>query len=244
VAALLFVQLICCLWAGAWPERAQAEPVDLEIVLAVDDSLSVSAAEFDLQVKELTTAFRDPRVFTAIRAAGDKGVAVSVVQWANLNEQHVAIEWTLVRDAASAEHLAQRIERMPRRFEGYGTAISAALRFCAGTFFANGFEGTRKVIDMSGDGSDNRGPLPDRARDIAVFAGITVNGLTIRNEEPNLEFYYVAHVIGGTGAFVMTAESYRDFADVFIRKLIQEVSQGPITQAPPQWSGEQLAGRR
>lgn len=239
-AALLCLSL--CL--GIWPLPARSEAVDLELVLAVDTSISVSRQEFTLQVAGLARAFRDQRVHAAIRAAGDRGVAVSLVQWANHKDQSVAIDWTKVQDPESARRLSDEIARMPRRFAGYGTAISSALRFCTDLFFGNGFESRRRTIDVSGDGSDNRGPMPSGRRDVAVSLGITINGLAIRNEEPNLDFYYHKHVIGGTGAFVMTANDYLDFADAIVVKLVREISQAPMVEAPAPPDVRRLADRR
>ncbi len=219
-------------WLSAWAPPAQAEAVDLELVLAIDTSISVNPQEYTLQVAGLARAFRDPRVHAAIRAAGERGIAVSLVQWASQNEQAVMIGWSKVQDPDSALRLADDIARMPRRFAGYGTAISSALQFSTDLFFGNGFEARRRIIDVSGDGSDNRGPMPSRKRNVAVSLGITINGLAILNEEPNLDFYYDRHVIGGTGAFVMTANDYIDFADAIVVKLIREISQGPIAAAP------------
>lgn len=221
-----------CLWLVGLAQTAKAEVVDLELLLAVDTSVSVSSAEFRLQTEGLSQAFRDPRVHAAIRAGGDRGIAVSVVQWANHNDQFVAVNWTKVHDAESASQVSQAIADMPRRYVGYGTAITSALRFCVQFLFGNGFEAQRRVIDLSGDGSDNRGPSPNYLRDVAVRAGITINGLAIRNEEPNLDFYYSTYVIGGAGAFVIIADDYHDFADAIVAKLVREISQGPVAAAP------------
>ena len=219
-------------WLSALAQPVQAEEVDLELILALDTSISVSAEEYRLQVVGLARAFRDSRVLAAIRAAGDRGIAVSVVQWANTDNQIAAVDWTRVRDPGEALELSRRIAAMPRHYVGYGTAITSALRFCARMFFGNGFESQRKIIDVSGDGSDNRGPMPDLVRDATVAAGITINGLAIRNEEPNLEFYFYTHVVGGAGAFVMTADDYHDFADAIVVKLVREISQSPMATAP------------
>jgi len=228
------VRRICAafLFIWVWPAEVWAEPVDLELVLALDTSLSVSSEEFALQVEGLARAFRDPRVIAAIRSGGDRGVAVTVIQWASSGDQAQIIGWTKLQSRESALAFSRQIGGMPRRFVGYGTSIYSALRFSAGLFFANGFEGLRRVIDISGDGSDNRGPMPDIMRDRASYSGITINGLAIRNEEPNLDFYYQQHVIGGFGAFVAVAENYRDFANAIIAKLIREIAATPMTRLP------------
>ena len=220
--------------------QAEAKTVELELLLALDISQSVDAAEYALQARGLAAAFRHPDVLAAIRAAGDDGVAVSLVQWADIGQQSVVVDWTEISSAASAEALARRIERMPRLVLGSGTAISDALEVSIPLFWGNGFEGRRRVIDVSGDGSDNRGPMPERQRDRAISLGITINALAIRNEEPFLDTFYRNHVIGGTGAFVMTAADYVDFAEAIVRKLIREIA-GPALARRGEPGGGELA---
>ena len=96
----------------------------------------------------------------------------------------------------------------------------------------NGFAGRRRVVDVSGDGRNNHGPAVWRARDLAAAQGITVNGLTILNEDPTLDRYYRARVIGGTGAFVITANDYGAYRLAILRKLIMEISGAPMAQRP------------
>ena len=227
VSSLPVVALLCMA-----PSSVKAEPVDLELILAVDTSVSVDAEEYRLQVEGLARAFRHPSVIAAIEAAGDLGIAVAVVQWANPGEQALMVNWMKLSGAKDATRLSQRIAAMPRRFVGRGTAISAALRYCAGLFFTNQYEGRRQVIDLSGDGSDNRGPMPGPIRDLTAAAGITINGLAIHNEEPNLSYYYRWFVIGGTGAFVVDAADYSDFARAIVQKLVREIAGAPLALGP------------
>jgi hypothetical protein len=210
----------------------RAQRVQLELVLAVDVSLSVSTEEFNLQAFGLAEAFRHEAVIGAIRSVGDNGIAVSLIQWSDNNQQTVAVDWAWLTDRASAEAFTGRIARMPRRFDGAGTAISRALEASFAMFWRNSFIGDRKVVDISGDGIDNRGPTPQKWRDIAASYGVTVNGLAILNEDKYLDRYYANNVIGGTGAFVIAAADYEDFADAIIRKLIQEISGVPVAEAP------------
>ena len=224
--------------SGTAPAAAQAVAVDVELVLAVDASGSVSAAEFDLQTHGLADAFRDPAVIAAIRDSGPDGIVVALMQWSSPGQQVVAVDWTVAYDAASAAALADRIEAAGRLILGE-TAIDGALRFAAGLIDANGFEGRRRVIDLSGDGQTNWGRDPDPARDRAVAAGITVNGLAIVNEQPGLAQYFREHVIGGPGAFVAVAADYDDVAAAIRLKLIQEIRGAPIGLGPPrpaQWA--------
>ena len=224
--------------SAAAPAAAQAVAVELELVLAVDASGSVSAAEFDLQTRGLAGAFRDPAVIAAIRDAGPDGIVVALMQWSSPGQQVVAVDWTVAYDAASAAALADRIEAAGRLILGE-TAIDGALRFAAGLIDANRFAGRRRAIDLSGDGQTNWGRDPDPARDRAVAAGITVNGLAIVNEQPDLARYFREHVIGGPGAFVAVAADYDDVAAAIRLKLIQEIRGAPIGLGPPrptQWA--------
>ena len=202
-------------------------PVDLELVLAVDVSGSVDPPEFELQTRGLAEAFRDPEVQAALQARGRRGIAVALAQWSGRFQQEVAIDWTLVRDAASAEAFARRIETMERRFQAE-TGIANALAFAVRLLQQDRFAGGRQVIDISGDGASNVGADPDPVRDAAVAARITVNGLAIVNEEPTVDLYYADHVIGGPDAFLMVARDFDDFARAIRRKLLREIESAPI----------------
>ena len=218
-------------WLAVAP-GARAEPVELELVLAVDSSFSVDREEFDLQMSGLARAFRDPRVVAAIRAFGAHGIAVCLVQWADNWDHSMALDWTAIHDADSAETFARRLEQTPRLIVGASTSITGALRFAMRQFDRNEFEGRRLVIDLSGDGRHNQSTGPAVQRAMAVNMGITINGLAILNEDHQLDRYYRDHVIGGTGAFVMTADSYRDFAAAIVLKLVREISGSPLVLLP------------
>ncbi len=211
----------------ATPGADAPVPVDLELVLAVDVSGSVDPPEYELQTRGLAQAFRDPEVQAALQAPGRRGIAVALVQWSGRFQQDVAIDWTLVHDAPSAEAFARRIETMERRFQAE-TGIANALAFAIRQLQQNRFTGGRQVIDISGDGPSNVGADPDPVRDAAAAARITINGLAIVNEEPTVDLYYADHVIGGPDAFLMVARNFDDFAQAIRRKLLREIESSPI----------------
>jgi Protein of unknown function (DUF1194) len=216
---------------------AGARPVEVELVLGVDTSMSVAPDEFALQMAGYAAALRHPEVVQAIEGAAG-GIAVTLVQWADAYQQAVVIDWTWVGDAASAAVLANRIAVAGRRFTGPGTALATALAFCLRRFDGNGFEGQRRVVDISGDGRDNRGPRLSAPRNDALLAGITVNGLAILSDEPFLDRYFERQVIAGPDAFVIAAKDYRDFADAIVRKLIREIAGPQLVRraVPPDYS--------
>ena len=230
LAAALTVAAVTA--AAQQPAPYSEFSVDLELVLAVDASSSVSEAEFELQIQGLAEAFRDPRVLQAVRASGDLGLAVAMIQWSDARKQFLAVDWTLVTDAEAAVAFAKEIAATPRYVIGGGTAIGSALKFALRQFDNNDFNGRRRVIDVSGDGRANQGAHPAALRDAAVALGITINGLAIVNEDPAVADYYRVNVIGGTGAFIMTANDYESYALAILIKLIKEIAGAPIAARP------------
>ena len=228
IAARVFKVLSAAALFYACPATAQ-QPVDLELVLAVDISSSVSTDEYNLQMGGLADAFRDPKVAAAIRASGDLGVAVALIQWSENRLQFVSVDWALLHDRASAGAFADEIASAPRLVvNGGGTAIGGALKFSTAQIEENEYYGLRSVIDISGDGRTNQGWSDWPLRDAAVARGITINGLAILNDQPYLDNYYRANVIGGPGAFVMTTMDFRSYAQAILAKLIREIAGMPV----------------
>jgi hypothetical protein len=214
--AILFV-------AGAG-QPASAQAVDLQLVLAVDASGSVSEARFELQKQGYVAAFRSPHLLKAIGSGTTQSIAVTMVQWTGPALQVQVVPWTLIRDEASMLAFADAIAQAPRRLFGGGTSISGAIDHAMTLFPATTLRGARRVIDVSGDGANNRGRPATQARDDAVSAGATINGLPILALEPSLDLYYRDQVIGGPGAFMVPAESYETFAEAILKKLIIEIA--------------------
>jgi hypothetical protein len=211
---------------------AAAEPVELQLVLAIDASGSVDAREFDLQLGSIASAFRDPAVVRAIEAARG-GIAVTLMQWSDPGHQMVAVPWMLVGDADTAAQFAARVLAAGRLIHGE-TAIAPALLFAQGLIEESALAARRRAVDVSGDGATNWGVDPDAARDRLVADGITINGLAIINEQPELERYYRDHVIGGPAAFVITAADYEDYARAIRLKLLREIEGAPVGfKSPP-----------
>jgi Protein of unknown function (DUF1194) len=211
--------------AGA-PVAAQTAvaAVDLQLVLAVDVSGSVNQVRFELQRDGYVAAFRHPHVLAAIRSGPTGAIAVTVTQWTGPALQFQVVPWTRISDAASAEDFAAAIERAPRQLFGGGTSISGAMDHAMSLWRVSPFPAPRRVIDVSGDGANNRGRPAAQARDEAVAAGVGINGLPILALEPDLDRYYEQNVIGGPGAFMVVARSYEAFADAVRRKLIIEIA--------------------
>jgi hypothetical protein len=166
----------------------------------------------------------------AIRSGEHKAIAVSLVEWSSENHQTVNFPWRRLSEASDLQAFAAELELAPRLVVGGETAIGAAIDYASDLFDDSPFVGQRRVIDVSGDGASNRGRPVTEARDDALLRGIAINGLAILNEEPELDKYYRANVVGGPGAFVIAARDYHDFADAILRKLLREIT--TIAEAP------------
>lgn len=211
--------------------RAAPLEVDALLVLAVDSSSSVDRAEFALQMEGLAAAFRDAEVQSAIISGPKRAVAVALMEWSDPNWQRVGVPWRLLRSAEDAFKLAEEIDTTPRLIDGGGTALGNALSVAVRMIQSAPFKTDRKIIDVSGDGAQNLGRSLAPVRSAALKAGITLNGLAIVNEEPDLEDYYRASLAGGPESFVLRAADYADFTQAIRQKLIRELSV-PIAKAP------------
>ena len=240
--------LALAVWAAAWvlpSTAAQARAVDLELVLAADISGSMDLEEAILQRQGFVEALRHPEVIEAILSGPLQRIAVTYVEWAGEHYQTTLVDWTEIGDAESAAAFAKDVEAPPVT-TALWTSISTLIATAARKFEDNGFEGERRVIDISGDGPNNRGVYVVDARDRAVAAGIVINGLPIVNDRPgpyglaplpNLDFYYEDCVIGGFGAFVVVANGFADFARAIRRKMLLEIAGPP---SPPVRPGSRL----
>jgi hypothetical protein len=212
------------------------ERVDLQLVLLADATGSIDAAEIRLQREGYAEAMVDDEVLWAIRNGGQLGrIAVTYVEWASAQSQDVVVEWMVVEDEASAALFAERILEPPRRAFG-SNAIGSALLKGLELIETSGFESARRVIDLSADSAWNpQGPPIAAARELVLAADVTINGLAILCREAtcsgrprggNLEDDFVRDLIGGPGAFVVTADSALSFSRAVRRKLILEIAGG------------------
>ncbi len=224
VSSLAAALLLAVFGAARAETPAAPAQVDLQLVLAVDASGSVNQTRFELQRQGYAAAFRNPQVQQAIAAGSRHAIAVAVVQWTGPSLHVLVVDWTRVSDAKSANALADAIEAAPRRLFGGGTSLSGAIDYAMTMLAASPWRGARRVIDISGDGSNNAGRPAALARDAAIQAGIVINGLPITWIEPGLDLYYRDNVIGGPGAFVIAADSYDNFADAVLNKLVTEIA--------------------
>ncbi len=212
--------------------KAAPIEVDLELVLLVDVSSSVDAVESRLQRKGYVSAVVDSSVLAAIKKGRLGRIAVTYIEWAGEKNHSIVAPWTIIEDFASAFAFSTLVEAAPRSF-GQWTSISGAINFAIPQFGNNEILGERRAIDISADGPNNDGPAPNIARDSAIAAGITINGLPIVNDRlqisgmkqmPDYDHYFADCVIGGRNAFMVIADDYEDFARAIKKKLIFEIA--------------------
>jgi hypothetical protein len=205
--------------------------VDLELVIAADVSRSMDEVELGMQRDGYVAAFTHPSVIKAIRSGAIGAIAVTYVEWAGPEYHKILAPWTLVRDQASAAAFAAELAAAPQMASNW-TAVGAAIDFGAALFGKGGFQGLRRVIDVSGDGRTNRGRPAADARDDAVRDGVTINGLPVvtgrenfgRPPEYDLPEYYATHVIGGPRSFMIVARGFEAFAQAILSKLLLEIA--------------------
>lgn len=211
--------------------------VDVELVLAVDASRSMETFEQKIQRDGYIAALRQKEVINAIREGVHGRVAITYVEWAGSTMQRVIVPWMLVDGAESAEKFVAALTQ-PIPSTQSRTSISGAIDFSSGLFDNNGFNGLRKVIDVSGDGANNNGRPVAEASEAATAKGITINGLPLMTRgdfytdwaTKDLDIYYSNCVIGGPGAFMIPVNSWDQFPEAVRRKLVLELAGAPVLQ--------------
>ena len=229
---LAFLLATCVvLQAYSVPRAAAQSPVDLELVIAVDVSLSMDLDEQRLQRDGYVAAFRDAEIHKAIASGAHARIVVTYMEWAGPASQSVVIPWTVLDGPAAAIAFADKLEALPIS-RARLTSISAALKFSQDLFASSGAKGIRRVIDVSGDGPNNAGEPVVPVRDELVAGGIVINGLPIMLHTAvsttfdigDLDQYYGNCVIGGAGAFMVPVRELKEFASAIRRKLLLEIS--------------------
>src|SRR5512134_227959 len=231
---LQFLRVAGVLWLAlggpAWADEAQR--VDLELVLAVDVSLSMDADEQRLQREGYVAAFRDPAVHRAIATGALGRIAVTYVEWAGEHAQETVVPWTLIDGPDAARGFADELAVSPPS-RARMTSISSAITYAAAQLQGSRFAGLRRVIDISGDGPNNAGRPVVMAREEALAMGVVINGLPILAKEESvsgffdiarLDEYYRDCVIGGPGAFMVPITASEEFAPAIRQKLILEIA--------------------
>ena len=221
------VSILGLLCGGAAQAQSEAGiAVDAEIVLAVDVSRSMDMREFAIQRDGYAAALRHPDLIRAVTAGQLGRIAFTYFEWSGEAQDGTLIPWRIIDSPAAAAAMADEIAASPVQ-RARGTSIARALYFATVLIDDGTVDGTRRIIDVSGDGANNVGPPVTGARDAALARDITINGLPIMASAgtmPDLDLYYQDCVVGGEGSFVLVATTGEELARTIRRKLIMEVS--------------------
>ena len=224
------LRFVVSLIAVLLPSSLHATEVDLELVLAVDISRSMSHLDLAVQRKGYAEALTDPDVMTAIQGGLLGRIGLSYVEWSDTKHKRVIVDWTPIETPEDAAAVATLIVRETGGSTRV-TSISSGLLFASEQFEDSPFTSYRRVIDLSGDGPNNDGLPVVPARDAVVAKGITINGLPLMVGRPgdkwflpDLDAYYRDCVIGGPGAFVLPVFGWEEFGDAIRRKLVLEIA--------------------
>ncbi|MBM3559202.1 MAG: DUF1194 domain-containing protein [Alphaproteobacteria bacterium] len=226
--------------------QAADQPVDLELVFAVDVSASIDLDELKLQRDGVAQALLDPSILAAIAGGSYGRIAVAYVEWAET--ARMVVDWHVVDGAASAQFVADAIRAAPERL-GTVTSISSAIDRGIDLFETSGYEGSRRVIDIASDGRNLHGRPVQLARDDAIARGITINALVVATRAlapgaaEELRDYFRSLVIGGPRSFAMIAYGIEDFPRAMAAKLAAEISDR-LPDDPPRRAGSPDALRQ
>ena len=198
--------------------------VDLALVLAVDGSASVTFDEFGLIAGGMAAALREPAIVAGLLGGPAKVSLCSLLLWSGAGAQEVITNWTVIASDADARAFADTVDNMPRIVPAGQTAIGEALLASLTLLSHIPDTPNRQVVNVIGDGRSNDGIAPGPVRDRMAAAGITINGLCILHEEPDLLQSYSQEVIGGPGAFAVTCQDYPAFAAAMKHKLARELN--------------------
>ena len=222
------------------PQVAAAETVDVELILAVDVSLSMSPTELAIQRDGYVAALTHEQVINAIQDGVHGKIALAYFEWAGDTVQRVVVPWTIIATLEDAQRVADQLTLSPSS-SARRTSISGALGFAGDMFAESSHSGFKRVVDISGDGPNNQGMLVAQARDALVEQGITINGLPLMTDGgyssvydvKNLDLYYRDCVIGGPGAFMIPVNDWSQFPEAVRRKLVLELAGPPQREDLP-----------
>jgi len=235
---IALVPLLAMLLLASAGQPTRAEDVDVALVLVTDVSRSIDDSEYKLEKSGYASAFNNKNVLEAVQSGPLGKIAVAYVEFASSFEVRIILGWTIIHDGTSARAFTDQMAAAPRSFWGR-TSISAGIDQAVQLLGEAGLNTSRRVIDVCGDGTNNAGREITEARDDAVKAGITINGLTIINDHPvswtfahvqppgGLANYYRENVTGGPGSFVLEVHDFGTFGDAMTRKLVNEIAALP-----------------
>lgn len=129
----------------------------MQLVIAADVSTSMDAEEKALQQRGFVEAFRRPEIIEAIAAGRHGRIAVTYVEWGGDGQRRLVMPWTIITNEIDSWMFSLKLEvSLPAKIRR-GTSISGILSYPDYLIRSSGYEATRSLINISGDGLNNKG---------------------------------------------------------------------------------------
>ncbi len=215
--------------------------VDTLMVIAVDVSGSINDREYQIQKSGIVDALKSKEMSDLLVNCNGIGLGLTVVEWSGTVKSSQVLQivpWTLLQTENDLIQFSDQIANSPRSFAG-DTDIAAALNYSLQVMQSAPFESTRRIIAISGDGSQSVSSLSrsydlETMRRIIVLENeIIINAIAISEnsgeliqqtrgvQTPSIKDYFEENVKGGPGSFVLPADSFESYSDVIKRQLLQ-----------------------
>jgi len=220
------------LWIAGPSHAAKPTEVDVELILAVDVSRSMTRRELEIQRRGYAEALSSNAVAKVVANGPSGRIALTYFEWGGTHWQRTIVDWTLIESQQDLKNLAAKLTIEVTQ-EWRRTSISGAIDHAMGKLQDNGYTSLRQIIDVSGDGPNNDGRPVLAARKAALAKGVIINGLPLMTREgiglqfhlEDLDEYYKHCVIGGPGSFIIPVRHWEEFPEAVRRKLVLELAQ-------------------
>jgi Protein of unknown function (DUF1194) len=225
LAFLTLCGALSCFQAAAAEELS----TDANIITGLDVSSSINAQETMLQIDGMAQAIRSPAILAAIQHGEHRRIGFAVFVWAD-GDYPELVAWRTIGSQEDAEatsrEISARLDALlssSARSVGTLTNLSGAMEHASEMLSQAPFRAKRAIVNIIGNGEDNVGEDPQRARAQLLAGGATINGVVVGGD-PAVLSYYRNQVIGGRTAFVLPADKAETLVQVFAMKFVSEIA--------------------
>jgi hypothetical protein len=209
---------------------------DANIVTALDISDSVDPQEIRIEIEGIARAILAPEVLQAIQRGRHGHIGFAVFAWYHDGIYPELVSWTLIVSEKDAMRVSNQIaeclriadeaegrKRSNMHHVGRLTDISTAIDHAAELLLTAPYAAERAVVNIIGNGADNLGEDPQRARDRLIGQGGTINGVVLGGDLSVLD-HYRQQIIGGRGAFLLSAQNSDMIVELLARKFHYDIA--------------------
>ena len=208
---------------------------DVNIVTAIDISDSVDPEWIRIEIEGIARAILAPEVIRAIQRGRHGRIGFAVFAWYHDGIYPELVSWTLIVSEKDAMRVSNEIadclrvtdaaegrKRSNKHHLGRLTDLSAAIDHAAELLLTAPYATEREVVNIIGNGADNLGEDPQRARNSLIGQGGTINGVVLGGDLSVLD-HYRQQVIGGRGAFLLSAHNIDMIVELLARKFHYDI---------------------